>query len=1038
MLREWRAGGFTQRLLAVFACHGSRDSTALAELAADASRKIARAAVAVLCDVGDDETLLAALRALPLRRVAVTLFWLHRKRQKVVDRFLTQVADAGEKAAWPLVPLGSAAILDRYFALAAECGGNVFWRRLAVLHPTRAAAEIVARINGATNPDGLLFQYARTVIAILTNSLPETALAVVTALRRHLPLSVIPVQALVVRRTFAVADLVLGSTDPAFVNFERVAHRLDAERIVALFRRAPYYLGNPDRWLARLPAETRISIYRELAPAWTAPDGVVAVHILSRLPASMRPDEARRVMSLPVLAARPLQLLAYAGLLPWDEAREKVKTWLGHPEAENRAAALVALSEATRFDRTRLVNLLELLTARKHEQDPVRLAFLSALALLPPSRWRTDHLPALAQVIQDALDAADLSVGSVAALGRFIFRLLPFHPEWAVERLAELTRERGFPGWTCRKLTPEEVRRIAPVLTPVIRTWLKREHVAWLIAIATTVGERLPLWPELGKVLERLLKRAKLAHLAATAMALIVKHLPAERERVVTTALDGDESWVLQPPVMNYLHTRRQDLLTPFLGQRAYSGRFSTGKVRHVLPFASGFHRWTDSQQTIFAKSVAELAKPPSRVKDTQVAWAVLYAVRRLPALLAVGPDRLITLARDKRPAVREAAVRALGRLDARQGIPELLEALDDARARFAVYALRSALSDLPPARVLEVMRSVPLGKVTVAKEAIRLAGEFGGSVALDWFTELDRQSLHRDVRGALLRALWDHLERSEAWAILDTSVASPDPGVVIGLARIQVDRASVAVRERVASLLQRLLDYPEPTVRVAILSRLTAQPVPDPRRVLLTATLGKLASAIPDERSAALRAALAAAVDADAPIFAAAFTSLLARRRELAAAVDEFAGVTASLGPRLVEIRSAVFAAVAADPAVVRLHIRLAAARFAAEPFARWVLRLVGTTRWHAGTQSAALEAVAESIQPVEELERAEAAWASSHDPAARRLALQLLVRVAGKQGWNDVRRKRLTQYQEDPSPVIADEAALTFPPELAESSKV
>jgi hypothetical protein len=260
----------------------------------------------------------------------------------------------------------------------------------------------------------------------------------------------------------------------------------------------------------------------------------------------------------------------------------------------------------------------------------------------------------------------------------------------------------------------------------------------------------------------------------------------------------------------------------------------------------------------------------------------------------------------------------------------------------------------------------------------------------------------------------------------------------VIGLARIQVDRASVAVRERVANLLQRLLDYPEPTVRVAVLGRLAAQPVPDPRRVLLTATLGKLASAIPDERSAALRAALAAAVDTDATIFAGAFTRLLATRRELAAAVDEFAGSTASLGPRLVDIRSAVLAAVAADPAVVRLHIRLAAARFAAEPFARWVLELVGTTRWHAGTQNAALEAVAESSQPAEELERAEAAWASSHDPAARWLALQLLVRVASSQGWDDVRRKRLEQYQKDASPVVADEAALTFPPELAASPKV
>src|SRR5205085_9337259 len=121
-------------------------------------------------------------------------------------------------------------------------------------------------------------------------------------------------------------------------------------------------------------------------------------------------------------------------------------------------------------------DLLELLTVRKHEQDPVRLAFLGALAALPPGRWRAEHLPALARVIRDALDAGDLSGGSVAALGRLVFALLPFHPEWTVAQLAEVTRERGFPGWTGRALTAEDVRRIAPPLTPVVETWLEREN----------------------------------------------------------------------------------------------------------------------------------------------------------------------------------------------------------------------------------------------------------------------------------------------------------------------------------------------------------------------------------------------------------------------------------------------------------------------------------------------------------------------------------------------------------------------------------
>ncbi len=1032
LLRDWREGGFTQRLLAAFACHGSRDGAALVALCADPSRTVARAALGILCDVGDDETLLAALHALPARGAVKALFWSRRRRQGVVDRYVAARAEAGDEAAWPMAALGSDAAVGRHFTAAAERGGAVFWRRLAVLHPLRASTEMKARLDAASAPDGLLFANARAVIGILSKRQPDLALPVAAALRRHVRLALTPLDVLAARRPVAVADLLLGSDEAWWLSFERQAHRLGVARCLALFRRGPHHLGDAAKWLARLPAADRAAAYRELAPAWTAADGVVPAPVLRCLPAPLRADEARRVIGLPALAARPLQRLPYAGLLPWDEAREQVKAWLAHPEAENRAAALAALCEATRFDRTRLGDLLELLAARKHEQDPVRLVFLGALNALPPGRWLADHLPGLARIIRDALDAADLSGGSVAALGRLVFGLLPFHPEWAAGQLAELTRERGFPGWTGRPLTPGEVRRIAPPLTPIIHTWLGREDEGRLVSLASTVGRWLPEWPALVGVLERLIDAAAHQHTSSSAMALLVGHVRAERERVVTAALARDGSWVLQPAVHNYLNARRQDLLTPFLGNRTYSGRFSTGRVRNVLPLASGLHRWTDTQQETFAGSLAEIAKPPARAKDAQVTGDVLHAVRRLSALPAPGPERLATLARDGRPAVREAAVRALGRLDARQGIPELLDALSDDRARFAVYALRQALCDLPPARVLAVIRGVPLGKVTVAKEAIRLAGELGGPAALVWFAELDGQPLHRDVRGALLRALWDHLERPEAWAILDSSTASPDAGVVIGLARIQVGRASEEARGRVAGLLRRLLDHPEPTVRIAVLGRLADQPAPDPRRALLGAALGTLSSAVPDELAAGLRAALASATDADAPAFAAAFTRLLPRRRELAAAVDLFAVQTAALGERLVAVRSAVLAAAEADAAVTALQIRLAAARHNAVGFATWVSGLVGTARWHAGTQTAVLDALAGVGRPAETLEAAEAGWAASPDPAARWMALRLLTRVAAVQGWSAGRRERLRRYQADASVMVADEAGLIFPPEV------
>ncbi len=189
----------------------------------------------------------------------------------------------------------------------------------------------------------------------------------------------------------------------------------------------------------------------------------------------------------------------------------------------------------------------------------------------------------------------------------------------------------------------------------------------------------------------------------------------------------------------------------------------------------------------------------------------------------------------------------------------------------------------------------------------VRLAGEFGGTPALDWFRELDGKPLHRDVRAALLRALWNHLERPEAWIILDTAGGAEDPGLVAGLVRIPADRLSATARSRLVGLLLRLLNHRDPPLRVSVLDRLAGQPVPDPTRMLLGVALSKLEAPIPDERAAAIRAALALATDMDAERFATAFTALLPDRRKLAESVIEFSGRTRILGNRLLEVRSAV-----------------------------------------------------------------------------------------------------------------------------------
>ena len=81
----------------------------------------------------------------------------------------------------------------------------------------------------------------------------------------------------------------------------------------------------------------------------------------------------------------------------------------------------------------------------------------------------------------------------------------------------------------------------------------------------------------------------------------------------------------------------------------------------------------------------------------------------------------------------------------------------------------------MPVAQAVATLRSVSLRKVTVAKEVLRLLGELRSDDAYALLIGLDKPELHRDVRIALCRALWDHLEREETWQVLERAATGPD-----------------------------------------------------------------------------------------------------------------------------------------------------------------------------------------------------------------------------------------------------------------------
>jgi hypothetical protein len=470
-------------------------------------------------------------------------------------------------------------------------------------------------------------------------------------------------------------------------------------------------------------------------------------------------------------------------------------------------------------------------------------------------------------------------------------------------------------------------------------------------------------------------------------------------------------------------------LLTPYLSQQAYKGRFSTGNTFIVLPFTTGFVRWTPAQQAIFAETLSRVAG--DTVRDSP---AVIGTIWQLAGLMAVPPTRLITLASDARPTVRDTALRALGQLDAGQGIPTLLEALGDDRARIAIYALRHALLEMPPTQALSILRNVSMAKVTVAKEVIRLIGDLKIEEAYQFLLALgERNDLHRDVQVALLRALWVYLERPTTWPLLERAAISTDPAIATAVGRIPADHLSPDIQAKLSALIATLLQHPGPLVRIAVLRRCIELPLSDHERVLHSPLLTALTSELPDEYIVAAQAIFATYAGREAELIAAIIPKIVEKRRILQTTIQALKSALHGSRRQFLPIAVAVLAALESDPLTAALQLELAIRALDLDELAKFLIKLATTNDYlHAealmsGVSS--LEQLASFRTDASELLVLETSLANQPDARLRRLALAALVAQAKTpSGWDEARRDRLRSYRQDSTVLVAAAAQFIF----------
>jgi hypothetical protein len=955
---------------------------------------------------------------------------LQRRRQAPIDAYISALAPNDFQ--FPrLLPLASPAIIlahaDDFIRLARD----VDWERLGSLQPV-VALDLLERWLGAQEgAEGRPLRIVNALLPDLVRVDPDRALALVRTLARTISLMRIQhLETLARARPEAVTQLLVADGEYQSYRMYSFLRYFTPEQLAALRDVYGQSLGHyASRWFPRLTPEQRRAIFTTMRRDLRDWHGSIEESIVAALPRESREREARRQVKNERLAMTGR--IRYAAYLPWEEALNALQPRLAASDLATRQAALQALIGAVVYNRAHLADALILLLARRMEQDSVRGVIFATLLKLPPSVWRAEHLPDLAEIIRAGLHDIGLSQHTLKTLQSLILRLAQRHPVWAAAQLATTLRQRG---WADPDI-PADLPRCAAVaqvigdLLPVIDGWIARENetaaLKALEAFAINGTAPASVLPRA----EKLLRRTRTRSNAERALGL----LKPQAEGLIPALLNEDQSWITLSAVSRYLFARRQDLLAPYLDARSYSGRWETGRTPFLPPLERTFTGGTAVQQERYAAALLAII-----ADSEQEASALTRAVNRLALLPAISADRIATLTTEARSVVRTSALFTLARLDTDAGLATLIAALRDDRARSAIRALSSFLKSMPPDQALAILRDVPLERVTVAKEVVRFIGDLRTEEAYQELLAREGGELQRDVRIALLGAFAVYLNHESTWEIYVHAAKAPDaeaaqtllthspftPDNVVALPPDQ--------RRRAFGLLALLVTHPDRETRREALQHCARLTIADSEKVLLP-TLLQMARGVPQREAAmALEAALAICEERDAPAIADLLRDLLARRRLLKRAVKALEPDDTRARQRLLPVARAALGALEADSLTITLRVRLAGWYLSADDLAAYFERVSVRQEWHDEALLVACATISDqedrfSAQQWRAIERR---LSTSVDARMRRLAIAALKAWAARVGdWEGAPLERLRAYRADPAPLVAAAAQFTLP---------
>jgi hypothetical protein len=1041
-------GGFFERFMALYTCFGSHDSAQVKRALADPSRIIRGLAIRLLPLVCDEATLADTLEHVP-PQLRLPILWKLRQhgQERVLDAFLEAALEQQAESWTYLLPFGSDALVRRCAAQFRAQAPLIHWERLARFHPAAVLDLLLAWASEGDTFNQQLLDYANKLLPALVRADSAGALRLFQTLRRTTPLEKIdqhPLRLLVEAYPQEFAEIVYAERSKLSLSAGAIVAWLSAEQIVTLYDEREQLIGWSFSWSRYLTPAQRLAVYQA---GWKQflDDDELAEAIAALLPGPQREQEARKQIAR--LKKEPDEQRAYFKFLPWDEALGRLEPLLHASDTDTRQEAFQTLFEMVTYRKDHLPDALTLLRAYRAEHDSVRRAFLEGLHRLSASIWREEYLPDLTEIIRHGLNDVGLSPETLHVITNLVLKLLPVHLDWATAQLATVLRERGlalprgrganrFPAG----LADEQVQSVLSVLWPILHIWLEREKEEELLNVVKWFAAYPLALERLALLLATVLQHTRSTQTVSAVFGLLARNSPQSLRALIPALLEEDRSWITFAQISGYLHRQRQDLLALFLAFQPYVGRWSTGRKRFLMPIPSQFTA-PQAQQERYADALLEVIGDEAQESQEQT-----QAVKRLASLPAISAARLIALANDARPVVRTPALFALGRLDTDAGLPTLIESLADGRARIAVLALRSFLRQMPPAQALEVVGRIPLDRVTVAKESVRLTAEIGSEEAFQTLLALEQRDLHRDVRLALLRSLLRFPEHPASWAILERAAQDAHTNLVDDVlpgrnALLELQQQMRGQEATFASHLLRLLlmqlDHPDQETRKSALRFCARFMFKDREALLVPRLLTFLAAPTTDtyELSLAVEAIFNVFVESEVPLIIQTVKETPANRRVLDEIEDALMDYQSYHNPLFGVFARALLPVLAEDPMTVSLRVKVVCRYFPVDELAAFFQALAGSNELHAEALMDAcnlFEGLGYQEKEPEQLERLETTLAASQDERLRRLALALLRgRGRSKHGWDQARLERLYTYRSDRSVLVAAAAQFTLPTE-------